>query len=232
MNETPDATTRPFFNRLVEAIIFLLVVSLLPAILSFNPHATFNNASGYLLLFCYWAAFIVTIIIAAKRFRYWSGQRLFHDFKFRDLGIVIGAYIAILLVENLLLALQKALYHQQSTANNDAIIALMKHSPVMLVGMAVSAVFLTPFLEELVFRGLITNLFFKPGHLWPKLLLSALLFSGAHLSTNPISFLVYFCMGFILAAVYQLTQKQFNSIMVHFLINALSMTQIILLVLK
>lgn len=232
MNKPLDATTRPFFNRLVEAVLFLLVVSLLPAILSINPQATFHNASGYLLLFGYWAAFIITIIVAARRFNYWSGQRLFHDFKLRDLGIVLGVYVGILFVENILLAAQKALYHQQSTANNDAIIALMKHSPVMLVGMAGSAVLLTPFLEELVFRGLITNLFFKPGHIWPKLLLSAVLFSGAHLSTNPISFLVYFCMGLILAAVYQLTQKQFNSVMVHFLINALSMTQIIVLVLK
>lgn len=228
-SEKPTNHSR--WSRILEVIALWVMVQLPPALLGMAKHASYANFSGYLLTLSYWAAFGLAICIAYRRFRYWSGQRLFHDFKWRDLGIAILAYLVIVLGESLLLRLQQVLYHQQSTANNDAISQIMKTSPVALVAFVFSAIFLTPFLEELVFRGVITNIFFKPSQTWLKIILSGLIFSTGHLSSNPISFLVYCLMGAVLAATYLWTGKQFNSILVHFLINSLAMTQLLVTIL-
>ncbi len=213
--------------RVLEVAALFIMVQLPPSVLAFANKTSFKNASGYLLLAAFWGSFLVCIWIAYRRFRYWSGERLFHDFRLRDIGVAILAYLAIIVSEVLLMQLQRVLYHTQSTENNQAIASIMKTSPVAFIGFTVSAVVLTPFLEELVFRGVVTNIFFKPTNLWAKVVLSGVLFSSGHISSNPISFLLYFMMGAILAFTYQTTHKQFNSIMVHFMINAVAITQLI-----
>ncbi|WP_421017372.1 CPBP family intramembrane glutamic endopeptidase [Furfurilactobacillus cerevisiae] len=222
---------RPFLfswlPRVLEVASLWIMVQLPPTILAFASKTTFANASGYILLAAFWGSFLICIWIAYRRFRHWSGERLFHDFKLRDVGVAILAYLAIIFSEAILMRLQQVLYHTQSTENNQAISSIMKTSPVAMVGFGVSAVLLTPFLEELVFRGVITNIFFKRNNLWAKVLLSGVLFSSGHISGNPISFLLYFMMGSILAFTYQKTHKQFNSIMVHFMINAVAITQLL-----
>ncbi|MGV0167073.1 CPBP family intramembrane glutamic endopeptidase [Furfurilactobacillus sp. WILCCON 0119] len=229
MNKPLDATQTSRFDRIIETILLCLMVQLPPMLLLFAPKTSFHNPSGYGLLIAYWALFGLCIWIAFRRFRHWSNERLFHDFHLRDVGIALLAYVVILVGENGLMALQQLLYHQRSTENNDAIASMLKTSPVALVAIVVSTVFLTPFLEELVFRGVFTNLFFDQTKLWPKIILSSILFSAGHASSNVISFLIYFFMGSVLAFVYQRTHKQFTSVMVHFLINAMAMSQLLLI---
>ena len=55
-------------------------------------------------------------------------------------------------------------------------------------------------------------MFFKRGNIWPKVILSGVIFSTGHMSTNPISFLMYAYMGMVLPYVYLRTDDIRNSI--------------------
>nr|MCG4642177.1 hypothetical protein [Bifidobacterium bifidum] len=67
---------------------------------------------------------------------------------------ILGGYLAIVAGEIVLGNLNRLLYHQVQTANNQAIIDTMSGSPIVSVLVCFSAVCLTPFAEELIFRGL------------------------------------------------------------------------------
>lgn len=108
----------------------------------------------------------------------------------------------------------------------------MKDNSVILIVLSFSAIFLTPFAEELIFRGLITNLFFKDDSFWPKVILSGFIFSLGHVSTNIISFLVYFYMGAVLAFIYVKTGRIRIAIMLHMVNNAVAIVEMIALLQK
>lgn len=139
------------------------------------------------------------------------------------LSAVLLGYLAILFSEGFLGNLNQLIYHQSETANNANLAMMLGHSQLITVVFTLSAVFLTPMAEELIFRGALTNMFFQPNSFWPKIILSGLIFSCGHLSTNPISFAIYMVMGMILALVYRKTGDIRNSILLHGLNNLVAM---------
>ena len=89
--------------------------------------------------------------------------------------------------------------------------------------LAVLAVFMAPVSEELAFRallfgGLCTRL--KPVS---AAIVSSLVFMAVH--GNPIGFPIYFAFGLILCWVYYKTRALYATMALHFLINAVAMTQ-------
>jgi membrane protease YdiL (CAAX protease family) len=87
-------------------------------------------------------------------------------------------------------------------------------------------VFLTPITEELVFRGVLMNAFFKQS--WLKIILSGIVFGSLHSSSTLPSFMIYLTMGLTLASVYQMTGKIHASMSLHFIINALAMSLLLM----
>ncbi|AVK62813.1 CPBP family intramembrane metalloprotease [Lactobacillus sp. CBA3606] len=184
---------------------------------------TLNQQSGtdiwqLVLIVLYFLVYLGVISLATVVYRHYSGtyrlKRLHHE----DVGFVFGGYLAIILSEGLLQMINVLVYQQTQTQNNNAIKTLMSGSSIAMWLMAIGAVFLTPIMEELVFRGALTNLFFKQE--WLKIGLSGLVFGSLHSSSTIPSFLMYVMMGLVLASVYRLSGKIQNSIIIHFLINA------------
>lgn len=138
--------------------------------------------------------------------------------------LIIGGYLVIMVGMMIFGQLNLLLFHQTETANNQAIGDLLNHNELVTIVFVISACTLTPIAEELIFRGVLTNLFFKTSWFWPKILLSGFVFSCAHTSTNIISFLTYFFMGLVLAYVYRRTGDLRNSILLHSLNNIIAMT--------
>ena len=106
-------------------------------------------------------------------------------------------------------------FHQTQTANNEIIRQLLNHNRIITVVFVLSSFTLTPVAEELIFRGLLTNLFFRPNALWSKMVLSGIVFSLAHTSTTLVSFLLYCFMGMVLTYVYRQSGSLKNSILIH-----------------
>ena len=210
-----------FIKKLIEFILFYLLVGLLPNILILlGRHASYKNYSGFLATAIYIAIFLISIVIAKKRFTFYSKEKIIHDFHFNDIILCFSIFICILFINAIFMSLNYLIFHQVGTVNNQIIINhLLKINPVIKYSLCISMPFLTPILEELVFRGILTNMFFNPKNIWAKVILSGIIFSSGHISTNIISFLLYFTLGVILALTYLKTDKQFDSIMVHFFVN-------------
>lgn len=142
-------------------------------------------------------------------------------------GLVAGGYFTLLIGTMFFGQLNVLLFHQTQTANNAAVAQMLNHNQLATIVFVISACTLTPVAEELIFRGVLTNLFFKPDSFWPKVVLSGVVFSCAHLSTNVVSFCTYGFMGMVLAYVYRRSGSLKNSIALHALNNIVAMAMLL-----
>lgn len=121
-----------------------------------------------------------------------------------------------LVISNLLEILITYLNPSFNTANQAGIEDMVSSASPLVVFVAV--VILAPIAEEVVFRGLIMKIIFRK---YPKIgfLVSALLFTFAHIPTDILSFLLYFVMAVGLCLVYYRTKRIEASILLHFINN-------------
>lgn len=137
-------------------------------------------------------------------------------------GAIFGGYVVIMVAEYILGTLNILIYHQTETANNQSLMQILGANPLVTIVFSISVFTLTPIAEELIFRGVLMNMFFKPSNFWPKVILSGVVFSLDHLSTNVISFLIYCMLGMVLAYVYRRTGDIRNSMLLHGLNNLIA----------
>ncbi|QZN92537.1 CPBP family intramembrane metalloprotease [Limosilactobacillus panis] len=137
-------------------------------------------------------------------------------------GTIIGGYLVVVVGMMFFSWLNEVIFHQSGTANNELIRQMLDHNRLVTGVFVISSFTLTPVAEELIFRGLLTNLFFKPARFWPKVILSGIAFSSAHASTTIVSFFLYCFMGMVLAYVYRKTGNIKNSMLIHALNNAVA----------
>lgn len=140
---------------------------------------------------------------------------------------VVGGYAAIIAGNIVFSVLNRFLYHQSSTANNTVLSSLMRSNRIVMIALVIGACTLAPIAEELVFRGVLMNTFFARDTFWPKIIMSGLVFSLEHLSTTPISFLIYAYLGGVLAYVYRRSGQLQNSILLHALNNLISVSALL-----
>lgn len=168
----------------------------------------------------------------------WGGWRLYRRINhlnkikltiFQRLQWVIGMYFGLILIVGGLTLLNQLIYHQSQTANNQVIIDLVKQGPLMKWLFGVSTIIFAPIIEELIFRGLMLNLWPHPQATWTPMVVSSILFSLGHVSSNPISFLIYFAMGMCFAYLYRQTGDLKNSMLIHIINNTLAMSSILLM---
>lgn len=93
-----------------------------------------------------------------------------------------------------------------------------------IVFVGILAIGVAPIIEELIFRGIVMNYFFKDSGWWWNVLLSAGLFGLFHVyaAFNPFDFLQYALMGGILACIYKKTQQLQYAMLAHALNNTIS----------
>lgn len=216
-----NSTERPGFFRSLAIFLGLIVLILLPPEAAVNitehPRLTVLWVLMYLGFFA--------LAIGWGRKLYLRYDRIAHRPQnfLQHAGTIAGGYLAILIGGGLLSNLNRVINHQTQTANNQAILNTMHSSTLVEMLICFSAVCLTPFAEELIFRGVFMNLFFSERLYWLPIVSSGLVFTLAHASTNLISYLIYFYMGCVFAYVYRSTGNLSNSIGIHMLNNLISM---------
>ncbi len=92
----------------------------------------------------------------------------------------------------------------------------------VLVLMAITAVFVAPVCEEVVFRGYLYPVLKKFNGVWIAAVVSALIFSAAH--GNMSALLPLFLFGLALVLLYEVTGSIWAPISAHFLFNAATVT--------
>ena len=121
----------------------------------------------------------------------------------------------------------------KTTDNQHAIEMLMSTLSIPMVTMVIYGVFLAPIVEEIIFRGLILNYFFRHQWWWSNIILSGFLFALPHVFIPTslatfIDYLMYMSMGMILAYIYKRTGRLQDNIAVHMLNNGISMIPILI----
>ncbi|MBM7544781.1 CPBP family intramembrane glutamic endopeptidase [Periweissella beninensis] len=124
--------------------------------------------------------------------------------------------------------LAQYLYQATSTQNQKNIESLLSINHLVLIVFSLTAAFIAPFVEEFIFRGLVINYFFVNSNWWINVILSGMLFSLGHASTNIVSFILYATMGSVLAYIYKKSGKIKLSIAVHMVNNTIAMLLTIL----
>ncbi|MDT6980289.1 type II CAAX endopeptidase family protein [Levilactobacillus zymae] len=169
----------------------------------------------------YLLGFGVTVGLAA-----WVYQRIsprWQRLTRADWGMMVKGYVFILVVEQGLTWLNRVWFHQVSTANNQAIAALLKQGLLVQVLLSFTAICVSPFIEEFIFRGILIDGCLDGLSFWPPVVISGIAFALVHANSTVASWLIYAVMGGTFAYIYRKTGKLQSTIILHGLNNLLAM---------
>lgn len=205
---------------LVGLLIIIALVQLPVQIIAVK---SLTNLTNLILGGVYIVGFSLAILVAR-----WAFQKVRQipkiKLQFGDLKTIVLTWLLFMLIQIGLGMANQAVNHQSQTSNNEAIITILRSNPWALWLMAFTGIFMSPILEELVFRGYLLNGFFNSKTKWWGVLTSGILFSLGHQQGfDLISFLIYATLGWLLAITYLKTQKIQVSIGVHMLNNFFAM---------
>ncbi|GAK47040.1 metal-dependent membrane protease [Secundilactobacillus oryzae JCM 18671] len=225
MDERTQLTsTTPKFNRyLWFASLFVLIQFVQVPVILFKLIPQNNIGLRLVNAVAYIGAFALVIWLAYFLLKRLPNRTYFTKLTMKQWGLTLIGLVAFFAAEMVLSTLNAAIDGQTQTANNEVIQNLMSADKWSLYLMVISGIFLSPVLEEMVFRGYLMNAFFKPESIWLPVIVSGVIFSLGHGSTTIMSFLIYATMGAILAFVYRRTGSLRASIAIHMINNAFAM---------
>ncbi|EKK20237.1 hypothetical protein B808_202 [Fructilactobacillus florum 8D] len=207
-------------RTLILVVLITMVLFVSSPVIYLANHST-SMAIQIVTGIVYIAGFLIAIAIAWQAYQsVWKQST--HRLTITDVGLVIKTWILFYVIEVLMQILNELVFHQVGTKNDQAISHLLRSNPTVLLLLSFSVIFLSPVLEELVFRGYLIRGVFDRFPKWLSLVASGLIFSSGHLSSNIISFFIYAFLGMLLAYVYFKSEKIEVAIMVHFLNNLLA----------
>ena len=192
---------------LIDAVLFIIT-------LQSSRRAELAQSAGIILLEL--AYLLPVLLIFAWKRIHWKYLG-FRKFEARVLGLgcglLIGAYLIILLHNLILLGLG-------IDTQGESILRLieMLESPVwfFLVG-----VVFAPFVEEIFFRSFLFQ-GFRQSYGWKRAtLLSSAIFAAAHL--DPASLIPTFVLGMVLAYLFHKSNSVWPGVILHFLVNGFSL---------
>lgn len=146
-------------------------------------------------------------------------------FTINDAPRIALSYAAIIAV-NMIGAVWLHLLKQTTTSNQETINSLI--SETSLISSFFLIVIVAPLCEEIICRGIIPTKLFE-GYEKIGYIFGWFLFTLAHLPTNPPSFLIYGWMSAVLTWTAYRTKRLEMSILLHLVINGMSILMLILL---
>ncbi|MFC6261604.1 type II CAAX endopeptidase family protein [Levilactobacillus fujinensis] len=180
-----------------------------------------------------WAGLYLLGFVAAIAVGFWGYHRVHKGWQrltYNDWWLMVKGYGFIIISEIILGLANHIFYGETSTANNDALQQLMGRSSLTLVMLSLTAVFASPFLEELTFRGLLIDGCFPAKWFWVPVIASGVVFSLVHMSDNIISWLLYAIMGGTFAYIYKRTGKLQSTIILHGFNNLIAIGEMLILI--
>ncbi|MCF6515177.1 CPBP family intramembrane metalloprotease [Lactobacillus sp. S2-2] len=210
-----------FFSKIIIFVLMIMLIQVVQIPILFIVNSKAINLESILFGLLYIILFVIGIWISLYVFKHNDGK-LNLKLKLNHYVMVLVAYFSFMIVQIILNTLNYSFFNETSTANNQSIETLLGSNQIVLIVMMISMIFLSPILEETIFRGIFINFFFKPTQFYLPIILSGFLFSLFHQSDTIISFLMYACLGSILAYLYKKTGNLKVSILLHFVNNLIA----------
>jgi len=204
-------------------ILALVPLQILVILISFqNQFSTMVNS---VLGIVYFILTIIIIMFLWKRYIRYSKENVqkigLRDFGFAFLFFLIARVIAVVGTLSI-----TWIHGEETSANDEALMSISENSgdffAFYFVLFILSLSILIPIAEELTYRGIGTNLFFRKKSFWLPLLVTSTVFGLVHTPTNIISFLLYGFMGVVFFLAYYRRKNILDSMLVHIFNNGLA----------
>lgn len=201
----------------IALFLLALVSTQLPqiglGIATYSPKLPFAVAGVIVFLALY-----ALVLWAFKKF--FIHEKVFKRIKAQDLLTILAAYVSLWLVKYVYAILSKIIYKETLETANDAVLSqMLKIGGASTFILLLMIVLLAPLCEELLFRAMFFEKFFR-NSFWLPIIVSGLLFSCLHISTTFLSFALYAMLGFIFGFLYKKTGNLSLCLILHILNNA------------
>ncbi|GHP13040.1 CAAX amino protease [Lentilactobacillus fungorum] len=221
-NQSRQLMFGDYFERAMVFVGLFIIVGIVQLPLGLIISGRFSTPINYVIGGGYLVGFAIAIWIANYAFKKYARPAK-RPITAQNIKWIIFSWLGFFVIEVVLGLLNQAIYHVTQTSNNEVIQTMMTNSHLTLILMGFTAVFCSPILEELVFRGFLVGAFFKANSFWPPIITSAIFFAIPHMETiNVISFSTYALLGGILAYLFVKTRNIKVSIGLHFLNNLIA----------
>lgn len=190
----------------------------------FGQPANGTLATCFLVLIVGLLTFFVAKVLI-KTVKQQSPNLGLHPIEWEKLAYVFVGYLAIIFgLMFINMARILATGHMTVASNQQTLQNTFSQGPYGIIFVGVLAVVVAPIVEELIFRGVVMNYFFKNSGWWWNIALSAVLFGYFHVYSafNFFDFLQYALMGAVLAYIYKKTRQLQYAMLTHALNNAIS----------
>jgi membrane protease YdiL (CAAX protease family) len=137
---------------------------------------------------------------------------------------VLGA-IGMYIVAEAAALMQKFALHVEGTQQAVALFGTT-HDRALIYGLVVLAVFIAPFVEELIFRGFVFNALLRYLPVGIAMAISGIIFGLAHFDKT--AFFPLACAGVVLAVVYYRTGSLVSSMLTHGTFNAANVALVLI----
>lgn len=225
-DKTPKKENLIMSSLKVFGMLILSVVPINLAVILIALQDKMESISGIIpwLLGIAWIILIVFLIRWMWQYylKIYSDERA--PLKGRDIILIVGLFIFLRIV-----AIGGTLLNESLTGNemtsNDAALSMnnpLSVLPIYFIIFQLTVGLVAPILEELAFRGLFSHLLFDKDSFWLPGLVSSTIFSVMHGFDNPLTFSMYFIMGFTFYYTYKRRNTITDSILLHILNNSLA----------
>ncbi|RLK64253.1 CPBP family intramembrane metalloprotease [Atopobacter sp. AH10] len=158
----------------------------------------------------------------------------FAPLTFRDFKAILVYFLLMRVYVLALSSFNQLIFKQGVSANDQAIYAISgQNNPVFLqVTFFFFIGLVAPLMEEMVFRGYLTGLFFKVDAFLLPLVVSSFIFGQLHASHNIVEVLMYFGLGVGLFLAYHRRRNLKDAMLLHFLNNGTAVLVLLWVYLK
>ncbi|NWK84956.1 CPBP family intramembrane metalloprotease [Staphylococcus sp. GSSP0090] len=233
---------KPKGNRIVNILIFiglLIIVSSPTMFAGAIIHSAANHENLWIVISITIIGMIWTILMMWL-FRWYYQKRSYetqqHQFKLKDILINILWLIGMRVVISICIVIMESVYNENTSENDKILMNQMEQlrnlsvsTVIALLFFLIIIVFVAPYLEEILFRGIFKETIFRKSAFVLPLLISSVIFSSLHGSTNWISFVMYMTLGLGFYMAYNRRKNLKDSMMVHMLNNAIAATSMVVM---
>ena len=204
--------------KAIIGIIFLLAVDTLVQL------AVLPDMRAAQLIWLMMPLVVVLTLTVVTRLAHWFELTLNWQVTARQLGLIIGSVVGLILVLPMIgVVLTMLVGHPTISQNQASINQTLQGGVLTQIAMVFLAVVIAPLIEETMFRGVVMNTWFKDNKYYADVLLSAVLFGVFH-TTADLSLVTvtpYVVMGAVFALIYRKTGNLAVNIYTHMLYNAI-----------
>lgn len=235
LKQNQSSNEKPKGNKIINILIFIGMILLIQipigvSLIALPFSVKFSKLTSIALSMLITGTALLIIWLVRNYYLSHTYERQYQSMRGKDIFINIGFLVLSMVFSILSSVLMVIFTGNDTTANekeiNENLDLLLQKDHLPHISIVATVVLMIciigPYLEELLFRGIFKETLFMKYRFWLPFIISSIIFSSQHLSTNIFSYAIYFLMGCVLYLAYNRRRNIKDSMMVHMLNNSVS----------